>query len=1179
MKRDHDLGFLEQADPASEKDHPAPAPGSSVLAPHALALLDAVPHALFLFREGEIVFANAAAKSFFGLGPEGLPGSAQENLSASPNDYEKIRTFLSGHLKDPGNNSEPAPWICKDGRTIHCKIQERIVPCANGQRLAVVTCRDTTEHEPAREAVRKTEEKYSRLLEAIGSAYYELDNSGNFTFVNGALRRGMGYREEEIRGTHYSAFMNKQNAGMAKRLFGQLYAGTSSSLNFEVEMIRKNGSRVYIESWVSALHDESGAMVGIQGIGREVTDRRHAQDALRQNEEKYGRLLESIEASYFEMDVSGNIVFFNGALCKGTGYREEELKGMSYAKLMERKDAERLYAVFSDLYASDRSSLNFELEMIRKNGEKIYAEIWISVLRDEAGRPLGLQGIGHDITERKLAQQALEQSEERYRDHFTSVSDVIYTIDRNYCILSISPSVERVLGYIPEELVGRNFAEVGIVPMEYMDQAYRNAQTLFSGSQTQASLYEFIAKDGTKKYGEISGTPISRNGKAVGALCVARDVTERIRAENAVDESERRYRDIFDNVSDVLFFHDMEGYLHVDRVNKAGRTIWGVGFDQDVKVNIKDLIAPQYRHEFEKYIRRIQTKGKDEGYVAILDSKGRERVLDYRNSLVYEGGVSIGVRGSARDISDRVRAETELKKSEEKYRTILKEIEDGYFEVDLKGTFTFFNDSMCTLLGYSRAEMKGMNNRQYADKENAASIYASFNRVFKTGKSDKGFVWELVRKDGARVYVESSVSLIRDPEGNAVGFRGTCRDITRRVQEEEERKKLEHRLQQAKKMEAIGTLAGGVAHDLNNILSGLVSYPELILMDLPDDDPLRKPISTIRQSGEKAAAIVQDLLTLARRGVTTSEVISPSSVISEYFRSPELVKLKADYPGIRVDVHCDPHLLPILGSPFHLGKTITNLVTNAAEAIYDEGTITVTARNVYLDRPIKGYDKIREGEYVAVTVSDTGVGISDEDRERIFEPFYTKKVMGRSGTGLGMTVVWGTVQDHHGYIEIKSGEGEGTAITVYLPVTRAAIKDRPVGDIQDFMGHGETIVVVDDVELQRDIATRILTRLGYSVLSFASGEEAVEHMKDHSADLMVLDMIMDPGIDGLETYRRVLNFHPGQKVIIASGYSETKQVRELQQLGAGAYIKKPYLIETLGLAIRNELDKTKDAEQ
>ncbi len=842
------------------------------------------------------------------------------------------------------------------------------------------------------EAVRKTEEKYSRLLEAIDSAYYELDSSGNFLFVNGALRRGLGYREEEIRGSHYSTFMNKENAEMAKALFQQLYEGTAPSLNFEVEMIRKDGSRAFIKTWVSILSNESGAVVGIQGIGREMTDQRRAQDALRKNEEKYGRLLETIEASYFELDISGKLTFFNGALCKDIGYHDEELTGMSYRKLVEKHDAERLFDLFRDLYTSGRTSLNFEVEMIRKDAERICVEAWVSVLRDKTGKPVGVQGIGHDITERKRAQKALEESEEKYRSHFTTISDVIYTVDRNYCVLSVSPSIERILGYTPEEIVGRNFAELDIMPMEYTEQAYRNAQILFSGRQTHSSLYEFIAHDGTKKYGEISGSPVSRDGKVVGALCVARDVTERIRAEIAVAESERRFRDIVDNVSDVLFFHDLEGYLNVDQINNAGRTMWGIGFDQDARINIKDVITPQYRHDFERYIQRVRSKGKDEGYVTILDSKGSERVLEYRNSLVYEGGEPIGVRGSARDISDRIRAETALKRSEEKYRNILKEIEDGYYEVDIGGTFTFFNDSMCTLLGYSRDEMTGMNNRQFADNENANNIYKTFNRVFRTGKSDRGFVWELVKKDGVRIHVETSVSLIRDNEGNVAGFRGICRDVTRRVQEEEERKKLEHRLQQAKKMEAIGTLAGGVAHDLNNILSGLVSYPELILMDLPDNDPLRKPISTIRQSGEKAAAIVQDLLTLARRGVSTTEVISPYSIISEYMKSPELIKLKADYPGVRIDVHCEPDLLPILGSPFHLGKTITNLVTNAAEAIYDEGSIIITARNVYLDRPPRGYDKVKEGEYVAITISDTGVGISDEDRRGYSSPSIPRRL-------------------------------------------------------------------------------------------------------------------------------------------------------------------------------------------
>ena len=221
-----------------------------------------------------------------------------------------------------------------------------------------------------------------------------------------------------------------------------------------------------------------------------------------------------------------------------------------------------------------------------------------------------------------------------------------------------------------------------------------------------------------------------------------------------------------------------------------------------------------------------------------------------------------------------------------------------------------------------------------------------------------------------------------------------------------------------------------------------------------------------------------------------------------------------------------------------------------------------------------GYDDVEEGDYVVFSISDTGVGILSEDMERIFEPFYTKKVMGRSGTGLGMAVVWGTVKDHKGYIDVQSTEGKGATFTIYFPVTRKALdKDKSLLTIEDYMSKGEVILVVDDVEEQRKIASRMLSKLGYSVTSVSSGEEAVDYMKNNSADLLVLDMIMAPGIDGLETYRRILELHPKQKAIIASGFSETDRVKEAQRLGAGAYVKKPYLIQKIGLAVRAEIDR------
>ena len=399
-------------------------------------------------------------------------------------------------------------------------------------------------------------------------------------------------------------------------------------------------------------------------------------------------------------------------------------------------------------------------------------------------------------------------------------------------------------------------------------------------------------------------------------------------------------------------------------------------------------------------------------------------------------------------------------------------------------------------------------------------------------------------------------------------------EITVRKHAEEKIRENEEQLRKAQKMEAIGTLAGGVAHDLNNVLSGLISYPELILMDLPADSPLKSSLLAIKKSGERAANIVQDMLTLARRGVAVSEVVDLNDIIRDYLQSPEYERLRQTHPDLTLESSLEPDLLSIAGSPVHLSKTVMNLVSNAAEALIDGGTVTISSENRYIDKPISGYDDIEEGDYVTLTVSDTGIGIAAKDIESIFEPFYTKKAMGRSGTGLGMAVVWGTVKDHKGYIDVQSTEGQGTRFFIYLPACRQLSprkESRP--SIEDYRGRAEFLLIVDDIKEQRDIASGILTKLGYRVESVSSGEEAVDYLKTRTADLLILDMIMDPGIDGLEAYRRILEIHPAQKAIIASGYSESERVKEAQRLGAGAYVKKPYLMEKMAVAVRKELDR------
>jgi PAS domain S-box-containing protein len=523
------------------------------------------------------------------------------------------------------------------------------------------------------------------------------------------------------------------------------------------------------------------------------------------------------------------------------------------------------------------------------------------------------------------------------------------------------------------------------------------------------------------------------------------------------------------------------------------------------------------------------------------------------------------------------RSFVKLQQSENKYRELVETANSIILRMETGGRITFSNEFAQRLFGYTENEMLGKNAEQIilpASRANRQGFEALINSLQKNPDRPMVNENETERRNGEKVWIAWTYQPIFNEKGLFKEILCIGNDITELKLADLEKKDLQAQLQRAQKMEAIGTLAGGVAHDLNNILSGIVSYPELLLMEINESSPLRKPILTIQKSGEKAAAIVQDLLTLARRGVAATEVVNLNSIVSEYLLSPEHEKLEIDHPDVKVERHLEANLLNILGSPVHLSKTIMNLVSNAAEAMLDGGNIVIRSENRHEDKNKNAFDEIGRGDYVTLTVEDTGIGMAPEDIERIFEPFYTKKSMGRSGTGLGMAVVWGTVKDHRGYIDINSKEGKGTAITLYFPVTRQElIKDADLVSLEEIKGQGESILVVDDVKEQRQIASEMLEKLGYNVTTVASGEAAVNHMHHHPADLMVLDMIMDPGIDGLETYKQVTAIYPGQKTIIASGYSESERVKAAQKMGAGPYLKKPYLLERLGRAIKTELAK------
>ncbi|MBU0730099.1 MAG: response regulator [Proteobacteria bacterium] len=501
--------------------------------------------------------------------------------------------------------------------------------------------------------------------------------------------------------------------------------------------------------------------------------------------------------------------------------------------------------------------------------------------------------------------------------------------------------------------------------------------------------------------------------------------------------------------------------------------------------------------------------------------------------------------------------------SEAKYRALSENSSDAIAIIQ-DGTHIYANPRYLEFTGLSFKKLQTTTFVSLLERKGRSGELDSLLRGEKTNIQ---FEDEISHKSGSTLPVEINCS--------SIIYNGKYAAIIA-ARDQSNRLKLEKQLRHAQKMEVIGTLAGTVAHDLNNILTGLVSYPELLIIGLPKDSPLKKPLQTIQNSGMKAAAIVQDLLALARRGVTVSKVINLNTIIADYIESTEYKSIKKQYPKINIDVITDDTLFNINGAPFQLSKVIMNLLSNAAEAMLGEGTIRITTENRYVEMPQDDDAKIKEGEYAILAVSDTGIGIPAEEIDKIFEPFYTRKEMGKSGTGLGLAVVQGTISDHNGHIEVQTSPGLGTTFTMYFPAVRASIdQNSNIFSIEDYMGNGESVLVIDDMEEQREIAKDMLELIGYTVNTVSSGEMAIEYLKENTADILVLDMILGPGKTGLDAFREILKIHPGQKAIIVSGFSESSDVKETQKLGAGSYIRKPYLLRDLGLALQQELSNKK----
>lgn len=908
----------------------------------------------------------------------------------------------------------------------------------------------------------------------------------------------------------------------------------------------------------------------IKELEKSDAAREKVKEALRKSEQKVRAIFDHSFQFIGMLTHEGTLVEANKTAMQFTGINEQDCLGKPFwntpwwTHSADMQD--KLHGAFIEALKGD--IMQFEVTHPAADGNIHIVDFSLKPVKDELGKIIFLIAEGRDITERKQIENALREQEEKYRAFFNTSRDCVFITSVDGRWLDLNNAAVQLFGYgSREELINVQIKDLYVNP----DQRKEHLQLINEKGYLQEKQFSLRRKDGTIIDALI--TSIARKNKKreiIGYQGSIRDITKQKQVDEEIQRMTAFLDSIVENIPDMIFVKDA-AELRFVLFNRAGEELLGYSRDKMLGKNDYDFFTKDQADFFTEKDRDvlhtcriadipeepIQTQDKG---VRILHTK-KVPILNQRGEPAYLLGIS-------EDITERKQVQETLKENEAKLQTIFNHVGVGIVIIDSNTkVIVEANQAAMKMTGLPKEKIIGQICHSLICHAEIGSC-----PVKDLGQKMDLSERKLMHADGQQKDILKTVYpiTIRGRDCYLESFI----DISDRVRTEKLLKESEMRLQRAEKMEALGTLAGGVAHDLNNVLGIIVGYAELLLMNADKSSLIIPQIEAIMKAGQRATAIVDDLLTLARRGVPNRQIINLNNIIAEVKQSPEFKNLLIYHPFVKVNIDFEPDLLNISGSSIHIVKTLLNLILNASEAMAKGGNVTIKTANRYLDKPIQGYDEVREGDYVVLSVSDTGEGLPTADLKRIFEPFYTKKVMGRSGTGLGLAVVWGTVKDHQGYINVQSVEGKGSTFTLYFPVAREDITSDTVAvAASEYMGCGESILVVDDVKEQRDLATSIFGKLNYNVASVSSGEEAIAYIREHHVDLMVLDMIMGPGMDGLDTYKGIIEINPKQRAIIVSGFSESDRVHEAQALGAGTYVKKPYVIEKLGLAAKNELKK------
>lgn len=871
-----------------------------------------------------------------------------------------------------------------------------------------------------------------------------------------------------------------------------------------------------------------------------------------------------------QWDTDFNVTEWNNAAENIFGFTAEEAIGRHAAGLIVHESAKKIVDELWQSLLDQKGGKRSTNENLTKDQKIIICDWYNTPLIDAAGNTIGVASLVLDITERRRAEKKLIESEKALVESQKIARIGTYVLNISAGTWTSSEVLAGIFGLEDEDEKRLTDVWISIIHPDWKQEMidYLTHDVVEKRGRFDKEYMIIRKNDGAKRWvhgmGELE---LNDKGEPIVMLGTIQDITERKKAEEELQESEERFRTLMLQSPAVMEIYNLDG-LQIE-VNKAYEELWG--FPASTTVNKFNVLKSKEVEDtgLMEYVKRAY-KGEavtvpeyifDPTGETESGGPGRVRWLSTKiYPLKDASGKVISIVITHEDITERKKAEDKLRESEEKFREIITKLPMPVIITESNQDIELYNDKFIEIFGYTKKDITKAEdwwNTCYPDPAYRAKVRQSWEQEIKIAHDQKTEIpmqeWKLTCKDGS----------LKDVEFKFMPLGDISLIILNDITETRRLKALESR---AERLETAGTIAGQVAHDFNNLLAPMMAYPEFIRDELPRNHPSLQYLDQIEKAAIKISDINQDLLALGRRGFFNLKVLNLNIVVQQ-----ALSEMDPYRETLACETNLSEDLMDILGGDAQLHRMISNLLHNAKDATQEVGRITITTENYYADDTSIAFGCVPKGEYVKLTISDTGCGIPPDIVQKIFDPFFTTKAADKKrGSGLGMSVVDAVIKDHNGFIDLRTKVGEGTSFYIYFPITRETIDTQESSKVS---GGSETVLIVDDDEIQREVSTHLLTRLGYDVNSVESGEKAIEYLRNSPCDLIILDMVMPGGIDGAETYQRILEIRPRQKAIILSGFSESDRVLEAQKLGAGAFVRKPVSRIIIGAAVRTELDR------